>query len=126
MKKITTKKVSKKMSMGSKVAIGAGVVLAGVGAYAFLGPDGKKNQKKVLNAVESAKKEITKFEKSAPKAVKKVTQKIMKAEKKIAKKVIKKITDTQKKIVQDKKGATKIVKKITKKVAKKVAKKISK
>jgi len=61
------KKETKKggMSVGKAVAIGAGVAAVGAGAYLFLGPDGKKNQKKV-------KVWMTKMEKEATGKMKKV------------------------------------------------------
>ncbi len=124
MKKVTTKKspTSKKMSPLAKgVAVSVGIAAVGTAAYLLLGPDGKKNQKKVLNAVDHAKKEIKKLENSVPKGVKKATQKMMAQKKKIVKKVTQKITNTQKKIAKlpVKKSVQKIAKRIEKKNFKK-------
>lgn len=40
-------KQTKKGGAGKAIAIGAGIAAIGAGAYYLLGPDGKKNQKKV-------------------------------------------------------------------------------
>lgn len=64
------KTVKKGMSSGKKAAIGAGVVAlsaVGAGAYYFLGPDGKKNQKKALALVGKMKKEVISEVKKAKK-----------------------------------------------------------
>ncbi len=61
-KKETTKKG---ISVIKVAAIGAGVAVVGAGAYALLGPNGKKNQKK-------AKDWMIKMEKDAENLVKKV------------------------------------------------------
>ena len=68
MKKITKKK---KVSAGKVIAIGAGVAVLGAGAYYFLGPNGKKNQKKatawMLKMKKEAKKKVSTIKKvSAP------------------------------------------------------------
>lgn len=59
MKKDVKKVIEKKkgMSGGKKVAIGAGLVALGAGAYYFLGPNGKKNQKKTMELMLKMKKE---------------------------------------------------------------------
>ena len=57
-KKIVKKE--NKMSTGKKVAIGASLAALGVGAYYLLGPDGKKNQKKVVGFMTKMKKEVEK------------------------------------------------------------------
>jgi hypothetical protein len=49
-----------KISAGKVIAAGAGIAALGAGAYYFLGPDGKKNQKK-------AKVWMTKMEKETAK-----------------------------------------------------------
>jgi DNA helicase TIP49 (TBP-interacting protein) len=66
MKNKIKKEVKKnKISAGKVIAIGAGVAAIGAGAYYFLGPNGKKNQKK-------AKVWMTKMEKEAEGKVKKI------------------------------------------------------
>ncbi|MCX6755347.1 MAG: hypothetical protein NT068_02295 [Candidatus Nomurabacteria bacterium] len=103
-------KKTKGMSVGKKVAIGAGVAAIGaIGAYAFMGPNGKKNQKKakvLVNKMVKTEKKIQKDwknlkTKAGPSlkefkaTVKKVagqTKKEIKKEVKKAKKVIKKIS----------------------------------
>ncbi|MFA6397527.1 MAG: hypothetical protein WDK96_01615 [Candidatus Paceibacterota bacterium] len=62
MKKINVKKVlkKKKMSLGKKMAIGAGVVTVGVGAYYLLGPKSKAHQKKALGLMKKMKDEVVK------------------------------------------------------------------
>ncbi|HEV7702083.1 MAG TPA: hypothetical protein VGO63_01405 [Candidatus Paceibacterota bacterium] len=69
MKKTTKKGMSKGISKRSKVAmVGAGVAAlsaVGAGAYYLLGPDGKKNQKKVSALAAKIKKEaITEYKKA--------------------------------------------------------------
>ncbi len=46
------------MSVGAKVAIGAGVAAVGAGAYYFMGPDGKKHQKKAKAFAGKMEKEV--------------------------------------------------------------------
>jgi len=61
MKKIKVKNEIKKkkgMSMGKKVAIGAGVAAIGAGAYYLLGPNAKAHQKKVSVLMAKMKKEV--------------------------------------------------------------------
>ncbi len=55
MKKIIKKS---KMSAGKMVAIGAGVAALSAGAYAFFGPNGKKNQKKAKALMAKMEKEV--------------------------------------------------------------------
>ncbi len=62
MKKQTVKKG---MSTGAKIGIGATVAAAGVAAYLLLGPDGKKNRKKVSAWTDKMEKEVIKKVKSA-------------------------------------------------------------
>ena|ERR1700733_8011150 len=60
-KKEIVKKSTKKgsgMSAGKILAIGAGIAAASAGAYAFLGPNGKKNQKKAKVWMAKMEKEI--------------------------------------------------------------------
>lgn len=57
-KKIKTKK--SKISAGKAIAIGAGVATLAAGAYYFLGPNGKKNQKKATVWTTKMKKEVEK------------------------------------------------------------------
>ena len=65
MKKVIKKKVSK-----GKVALGvATLAVAGAGAYYLLGPDGKKNQKKVKVLAGKIKKEAIKDSKKVKKEV---------------------------------------------------------
>lgn len=52
-----TKKMSK-MSLGKKVAIGAGVAAAAAGAYYLLGPNAKAHQKKASALFSKMKKEV--------------------------------------------------------------------
>jgi hypothetical protein len=60
-----TKQKKNKISAGKIIATGAGVAILAAGAYYFLGPNGKKNQKK-------AKVWMTKMEKEAEGKVKKI------------------------------------------------------
>ena len=57
---MTNKKEVKKgkISVGKVVALGAGVAALGAGAYYFLGPNGKKNQKKVKVLMTKMEKEV--------------------------------------------------------------------
>ncbi|MFA6524335.1 MAG: hypothetical protein WC264_03110 [Candidatus Paceibacterota bacterium] len=57
MKKNNTKKKGG-VSMGKKVAIGAGVLALGVGAYYLLGPKAKEHQKKARVLIVKIKKEV--------------------------------------------------------------------
>lgn len=54
-KNMSSKKGKGKMNMGKKIAIGAGVVALGTGAYMFLGPNGKNNRKKAQVLINKAK-----------------------------------------------------------------------
>jgi uncharacterized protein HemX len=65
-------KKSKKMSVGKKIAIGAGVAAIGAGAYYLLGPKAKAHQKKVSVLANKAKKEAKKEMKEIKKEIKKV------------------------------------------------------
>lgn len=56
---------NKKMSVGKKLAIGAGLAAVGAGAYYLLGPDAKAHQKKVLSLASKMKKEVAKEIKKA-------------------------------------------------------------
>lgn len=58
-------KKSKKMSMGKKVAIGAGIAAVGAGVYYFFGPNAKVHQKKAKALVAKAKKEVEREVKKA-------------------------------------------------------------
>lgn len=95
MKKEVKKVAPKKgMSVGKKLAIGAGVVAVGAGAYMLLGKNGKANQKKVKVLLNNAKgmldKKNTKIViAKAKNEVKKEWVKILKQTKPVAKKVIK-------------------------------------
>lgn len=60
-------KTNKKMSIGKKVAVGAGIIAAGAGAYYLLGPKAKAHQKK-------AKILMTKIEKEVQSEIKKVKE----------------------------------------------------
>lgn len=94
MKKITKK--TKGMSMVKKVAVGAGVVAIGaVGAYAFIGPNGKKNQKKAKVLVEK----IVKTEKKIKKDWKELKTKAGPSLKEF-KETVKKITENKDKILK--------------------------
>lgn len=67
--KKNTKKQSK-ISVGKKVAIGAGVVAASALAYEFLGPKGKKNRKAVKSWAVNLEKEMAKkFENAKDKSL---------------------------------------------------------
>lgn len=48
------------MSVGKKVAIGAGLAAVGAGAFYLLGPNAKAHQKKVSALANKMKKEVTK------------------------------------------------------------------
>lgn len=154
MKKQTIK--NKKVSTATKVAIGVGAVALGASAYALMGPNGKKNQKKVKDWAMYMKKEVTthvkKFEQGSKKEVEgvidmlaktyaqqykehapqiKAVSKALKGEwssfVKTAKPVVKKTTTQAKKVVATvKKTEKKVVKKVIQKVAPKVAKKVGK
>jgi len=52
------KKNKKGVSIGKIVAVGAGAIAAGAGAYYFLGKDGKKHQKEVKAWVNKKKVEV--------------------------------------------------------------------
>lgn len=67
----------KKMSMGKKIVLGAGVAALGAGAYYLLGPKGKENQKKALALASRMKKEAEKEIKKAKKATVPVYNKIV-------------------------------------------------
>ncbi len=56
--KNTKKVMSKGMSKTKKVAIGAGLAAAGVGAYYLLGPKAKAHQKKASALLVKIKKEV--------------------------------------------------------------------
>lgn len=80
--KKNTKKISKGMSKGKMIAIGAGVAAVGAGAYALLGPNGKKNQAKVKAfAKKMEKKAMPKIKKMEKLAEKKAKPQIKKTEK---------------------------------------------
>ncbi len=89
-----------KMSAGKMMAIGAGVAIASAGAYALMGPNGKKNQKKVKSFVKKigkkAKNEIKKDMPIVKKELRIVGNKIIKPAikeaKRTAKKIIKKVS----------------------------------
>lgn len=146
-KKPTTKKST--VSTGKIVAVSAGIAALGAGAYYLLGPDAKKNQKKVGAWMDTAEKEISavvtkakkvsepiyhglvdglvaKYAKQYNLKEKEITAfaKHLKSEWKGAKAVAtKKIAATTKKVVSTEKS---ILKKVAKKVApKKATKKIT-
>ncbi|MFA5751166.1 MAG: hypothetical protein WCX79_03970 [Candidatus Paceibacterota bacterium] len=81
------KKISKKSPLGKITAIGAGMALAGAGAYYFLGPDGKKHQKEAV-------KWSLKMQKEAEKKIKEI--------KNVSEPVYNEVVDTLKKIYQEK------------------------
>lgn len=54
----TSVKKTSKMSTKTKIAIGVGAVALGAGAYALLGPKGKKNQKELVDWTAHLKKEV--------------------------------------------------------------------
>ena len=56
---------NKKMSVGKKVAMGAGLAAVGAGMYYFFGPGAKVHQKKAKALVAKAKKEVEKEVKKA-------------------------------------------------------------
>jgi gas vesicle protein len=70
-------KKTKKMSLGKKVALGAGMAALGAGAYYLLGPKGKENQKKLLVLAGKMKKEVEKEIKKAKTATLPVYNKIV-------------------------------------------------
>ena len=51
-------KINKKMSVGAKMAVGAGVAAVSAGAYYLLGPKAKIHQKKASALLVKMKKEI--------------------------------------------------------------------
>ncbi len=144
------------MSTGTKVFIGAGALAVGAGAYAFMGPNGKKNQKKVIDFGARIKKEVTahakalensskkeiegvidmlsgaysaKYKEHAPqiKAISKALKGEWSSFVKTTKPVVKKATTQAKKVVTAvKKAEKKVVKKVIKKIAPKVVKKVAK
>jgi len=64
---MTNKKATKKNAISTTklVAVGVGVAALGAGAYYFLGPDGKKHQKKAMGLISKIKKETLKDIKKA-------------------------------------------------------------
>lgn len=130
MKKNTKKSVSKK----GKIAIGAGVVALsaiGAGAYYFLGPDGKKNQKKALAFANKMKKEVAVEYKKAKKAgtpvynkavdmISKNYAKQYKAHSKDIEALAKKLKSEWKDIEKNTKNTVKVVKKVVKETKKKL------
>ncbi|MEI6022576.1 MAG: hypothetical protein WCQ32_01920 [bacterium] len=95
---MTQKKKGIKKSNVSKGKIVAGIAggaALAAGAYYLLGPDGKKNQKKVQAAAKNIKKEILKDFGIAEKAVKKTVKKTVK--KVVAKATPKKVSPKKKK-----------------------------
>lgn len=96
MKKNTDKKNNKGMSKGKMIAVGAGLAAVGAGAYALLGPSGKKNRAKVRafakKMEKQARPQIKKMEKMGRALGKQAIPKIEKIEKKAHKtlKVLKK------------------------------------
>lgn len=82
-----------KMSAGKMMAIGTAAIAGAVGAYALVGPNGKKNQKKAKAWIKKMGKEvevkvqsgISKAKKVAKKSAKKTVTKVEKVLKKIKK-----------------------------------------
>ena len=89
------------------VAIGTGVAALGAGAYALLGPNGKKNQQKAKVWIAKMEKAV---EKKAMPAMKKATKAAKKTVKKVEKKAMTKIMKAEKNM----KKAVKVMKKMTK------------
>jgi len=90
MKKTKAKKQIKKkkvLSPKNKAMLKAGVAAVGTGAYYFLGPDGKKHQKKALAMMTKAKNEVVNDIKKAKPVIKRVGKDINKNIK-LAKKMI--------------------------------------
>lgn len=58
-------KKNSKMSVGSKVAVGAGLAAVGAGAFYLFGPNAKMHQKKAKALVSKMKKEVEKEVKKA-------------------------------------------------------------
>lgn len=115
-------KKNTKMSVGKKVALGAGLAAVGAGAFYLLGPNAKAHQKKVLSLASKMKKEVEKEAKKVKavtvpmyhKAVDTVSKNYT-AQYKLHEKDIKALAS---KIKSEWKGAQKLVKKAVK-VAKK-------
>lgn len=90
--------MKKKQNIGKKIAIGAGVVAVGTAAYMLLGPEGKKNRKKVQDFAKSVSKKVSnnKDIKKVAQEFKKITSSAKSATKKVAKKVEVKAKKVQK------------------------------
>ncbi len=58
-------KKNKKIGVGKKVAVGAGLAVVGAGVYYFFGPNAKKHQKKAKTLVNKVKKEVEREVKKA-------------------------------------------------------------
>lgn len=143
---------NKKISTTTKVLIGAGALAVGASVYALMGPNGKKNQKKVKDWAIHMKKEVMthvkKLEKGSKKEIEgvidvlsktyseqykehapqiKAVSKALKGEwssfVKTTKPVVKKATTQIKKLEKKAKGVPKVIKKTVKKVEKKIVKK---
>ncbi|MFA5932316.1 MAG: hypothetical protein WC793_02985 [Candidatus Paceibacterota bacterium] len=113
---------NKKMSVGKKVAIGAGLAAVGAGAFYLLGPNAKAHQKKVSALATKMKKEVTKEVKKA-KAVTvplyhKAVDTVSKNYAKQYKLHEKDINALAKKMKAEWRGAGKVVKKTVKKLKK--------
>lgn len=129
MKKNNTKKKGG-MSMGSKIAIGAGVAAIGVGAYYLMGPNAKAHQKKAKDLMTKIKKEVL----SEIKKVKNIAVPLYNnTVDTISADYIKKykpheieIKALANKLKSDWKGAPKFAKKTAKKVVKKAVKSLKK
>ncbi|MDQ5954358.1 MAG: hypothetical protein QG583_286 [Patescibacteria group bacterium] len=130
--------MKKQNNVGGKVALGAGVAALSVAAYLLLGPDGKKNRKKVGDWSEKMKKEAAaKFKKmkhvTEPiynKVVDEISSKYMKAKGLSVEEVGEVVKDLKKHwktiskapgkvVTATKKKATRVTKKAVKKTAKK-------
>lgn len=146
------KKSSKKSNVGKAVAVGAGLAALSGAAYAFFGPDGKKNQKKLKRWAEDMRDEVTeKFEDMKDvtepmynKVVEEVSKKYAQAKgvsvdevneavedlkkhwKVLSKDAGKLAKGAKKTVSKSVKSVKKVVKKVTKAPVKKVAKKKSK
>jgi hypothetical protein len=117
---------NKKMSVGKKVAIGAGLAAVGAGAFYLLGPNAKAHQKKVSALAMKMKKEVAKEVAKEVKKAKAATMPLYhKAVDTVSKNYAKQyklhekdINALAKKMKAEWKGAGKVVKKTVKKLKK--------
>ena len=118
------------MSTGAKVAIGAGVVALGAGAYYLLGPNAKAHQKKASALMVKIKKEaenkVKKVKNATASMYHKAVDSVSASYCKQYEMHEKEIKAFAKKLKSEWRGATKLAKKSVKKATKKVGKNLKK